>query len=62
MVCDNRVCVNNRTDSEYVGGVWVSEDKGKKPKCPVCGQDIDSPVTEEQLEEAYAEEFFGEDN
>ena len=40
----------------------MSEDKGKKPKCPVCGHEVDSQITEEQLEEAYAEEFFGEDN
>ena len=33
--------------------------KGKaKPRCPVCGHEVDEPITEEQLEDAYSDKFF----
>jgi len=35
--------------------------KGKaKPRCPVCGHEVDEPITEDQLEDAYSDAFFEE--
>ena len=42
---------------DYMG---LTTKKGK-PRCPVCGHDVETPITEEQLEEAYTDKFFEED-
>ena len=31
-----------------------------KPTCPVCGHEVDSPISSDDLEEANADRFFGD--
>ncbi len=37
-------------------------DKKAKARCPVCGHEVETPITEDELEEAYADKFFEEGN